>query len=265
MKRKYDYLRPAEHVVFAAKIWNGCTLYQIDGAPVYFGTKKDAAAYIRENFSGDAAAVRLYDLRNAGRSGCPRRSTLPAVFNDEEKVKTFKNLCRSYKYSDTNKLCLEKVWNCGRGRTRFIHVYPEKKIVFYNTLTARRADIQRIRETWPNYQPVAVDMPYYITLSLKAYWNAYCNPEMMKKYNFWYTIKVTDKKGNEKLNIFRKRFFGTFQDAKKKVNDKIISTPGYLDTAYIESMKDGICSVHFITEYSWDAGERTNYYKYNIK
>ncbi len=65
--KKYDYLRPAPHIVFAAKIWNGCTLYQIDGAPVYFGTKKAAAEYIKENFSGDAAAVRLYDLRNAGR------------------------------------------------------------------------------------------------------------------------------------------------------------------------------------------------------
>jgi hypothetical protein len=66
--KKYDYLRPAKHIVFAAKIWNGCTLYQIDGAPVYFGTKKAAAKFIRENFTGDAAAVRLYDLRNAGRT-----------------------------------------------------------------------------------------------------------------------------------------------------------------------------------------------------
>jgi len=65
--KKYDYLRPAPHIVFAAKIWNGCTLYQVDGAPVYFGTKKDAAAYIRKNFSGDAQKIRLYDLRLAGR------------------------------------------------------------------------------------------------------------------------------------------------------------------------------------------------------
>jgi len=260
--KKYDYLRPAAHVVFAAKIWNGCTLYHVDGCPVYFGTKKDAAAYIREHFAGDAAAVRLYDLRNAGRIN-PRRVSLPAVFEDEKKVAAFRTLSRNYRYSDTNKLCLEKVWNAGRGRTHFIQVCPDEKKVYYNTLTARRADIQRINTTWPNYQPVAVSLPYYVTLSLKNYYDAYCNPAKMKKYNFWLTVKVTDKKGNEKLNIFRRRFFGTFEDAKKKVNDKIISVRGYLDTACIESMKDGICSVNFITEYTWNAGERTNYYKYN--
>ena len=167
--KKYDYLRPAAHVVFAAKIWNGCTLYQVDGCPVCFGTKKDAAAYIREHFSGDAAAIRLYDLRNAGRIN-PRRVSLPAVFEDEKKVAAFRTLSRNYRYSDTNKLCLEKVWNAGRGCTHFLHVYPEKKIVYYNTLTARAADIQRIKKTWPNYAAVAVDLPYYETLSLKGYY-----------------------------------------------------------------------------------------------
>lgn len=93
--KKYDYLRPAENVVFAAKIWNGTTLYQIDGAPVFFGTKKDAAAYIRENFSGDAQKVRLYDLRNAGRLPRPWLNVLPAVAEDQNAVLRLRKCSRS--------------------------------------------------------------------------------------------------------------------------------------------------------------------------
>ena len=67
--KKYDYLRPAKNIVFAIKFFDGANYsYQISGAPVCFGTKKAAAKYIRENFTGEAAAVRLYDLRHYART-----------------------------------------------------------------------------------------------------------------------------------------------------------------------------------------------------
>lgn len=66
--KKYDYLRPAPGIVFAAKFFDGANYsYQISGAPVIFGTKKTAAKFIRENFAGDARRIRLYDLARAGR------------------------------------------------------------------------------------------------------------------------------------------------------------------------------------------------------
>ncbi len=168
--KKYDYLRPAENVVFAAKIWNGTTLYQIDGAPVFFGTKKDAAAYIRENFSGDAQKVRLYDLRNAGRLPRPWLNVLPAVAEDQNAVLRLRKCSRAYRLSATNKTCLEKVFNRGMGQTHFVDVDTRNKTVYYNAAVARRADIQNIRETWPNYAAVPVCLPYYETTSLKSYY-----------------------------------------------------------------------------------------------
>lgn len=71
MKKSFESLRPAPHVVFAAKIWNGCTMYSVtnlerNGAD-FFGTKREANEWIKDHFTGDEKRIRMFDLKNAGR------------------------------------------------------------------------------------------------------------------------------------------------------------------------------------------------------
>ena len=81
----------------------------------------------------------------------------------------------------------------------------------------------------------------------------------MKQPVFFITIEIVrrneDKKAFEQykhaVNIYREKFTGTFEDAQKKVNDTINSTPGYLRRAEIESLRDGLCGLYFVREYSW--------------
>ena len=64
-------LRPKPYICFVARIFNGCRMYMVARHNIndsrYFHTKKEAASYIRENFTGDERRIRLYDLKWAGR------------------------------------------------------------------------------------------------------------------------------------------------------------------------------------------------------
>lgn len=65
-------VRPQKHLCYVARIFNGCKMYMVCGLncneydTTYFHTKKEAAKFIRENFTGDAKRIRLYDLKRAG-------------------------------------------------------------------------------------------------------------------------------------------------------------------------------------------------------
>jgi len=169
--KSFESLRPAPGIVFAVKFFDGANYsYQISGCPVIFGTKKAAAAYIMEHFAGDARRIRLHDLiwcgrmpKSLGRIISPSRADIDAV-----KVFKLRTLCRNYKTASRPN-CLDKVWNGGRGRTRFIEVCTETKTVLYNTLLTRRADIENIKNVFPEYQPQPVNLPYYETCSLSYY------------------------------------------------------------------------------------------------
>ena len=64
-------VRPKTNICYVAKIFNGCKMYMVCGLncneydTTYFHTKKEAASFIRENFTGDAKRIRLYDLKRA--------------------------------------------------------------------------------------------------------------------------------------------------------------------------------------------------------
>lgn len=170
--KSIESLRPAANITYAVKFWDGANYsYQVAGAPVIFGTKKAAAKYINENFSGDARRIRLHDLIWAGRmmkkfAGIisPSRADIAAV-----KVAKLRTLCRNYRGAN-NPLCLEKVWNCGRGRTNFIQVCTETNTIYYNTLLTRRADLENIKSVFPEYQLQPVNLPYWDTCSMKSYY-----------------------------------------------------------------------------------------------
>ena len=95
---------------------------------------------------------------------------LPAVAEDQNAVLRLRKCSSAYRLSATNKTCLEKVFNRGMGQTHFVDVDTRNKTVYYNAAVARRADIQNIRETWPNYAAVPVCLPYYETTPLKSYY-----------------------------------------------------------------------------------------------
>jgi hypothetical protein len=85
------------------------------------------------------------------------------------------------------------------------------------------------------------------------------------KSNFFLTVQIVDNDatGYESkvlLDVFRMPYFATFEDAKKRVRELITGTAGILCTAKIESLRDGLCSVHFVQEYSWDPCRHTSYY-----
>lgn len=81
----------------------------------------------------------------------------------------------------------------------------------------------------------------------------------MKSYIFFLTVEIVTRKKDGKeydqykhaVNIFREKFTGTFEDAQNKINGIIEETPGYLRRAKIESLKDGLCGLYFVQEYSW--------------
>lgn len=67
-KKDFNGVRKCPYIVFVAAIWVGCRMYHVcgnDGVECWdFHTKKDAAAWIRDNFTGDERRVRLYDLKH---------------------------------------------------------------------------------------------------------------------------------------------------------------------------------------------------------
>ena len=88
-------------------------------------------------------------------------------------------------------------------------------------------------------------------------------------HTFFVTVEIVKKDETAKeyqtqyksvCSKFREKFTGTFEDAQEYIRNTFAQTPGYLHTAKIESLKDGICGPRFVQEYSWDPGEHTNYY-----
>lgn len=65
---EFEKLRPKRGIVFVTKFWDGCRMYSVtsldrdEANTNYFGTKKEAARFIRENFKGNEKRIRLNDL-----------------------------------------------------------------------------------------------------------------------------------------------------------------------------------------------------------
>ena len=68
---KFEEVREAPNVCYAAKIFNGCKMYSVTSISCketetrYFHTKKEAETFIRKNFDGLQKQIRLNDLRCA--------------------------------------------------------------------------------------------------------------------------------------------------------------------------------------------------------
>lgn len=79
-----------------------------------------------------------------------------------ERLQQLEKSSRVYnRMSAYNPTELSKIWNDGRGCTKFIEVLPDEKIILYNTLVTNKRDIQKIRNVFPEYTLQAVDLPYW--------------------------------------------------------------------------------------------------------
>ena len=83
-----------------------------------------------------------------------------------------------------------------------------------------------------------------------------------KKYTFFVSVLIEDENDETKylLDVCRRAYIGTFEDAQKYTVKLITGTPGIFTEAKIESMKDGIGIVSFVEEYRYPAFEHTSYY-----
>lgn len=86
-----------------------------------------------------------------------------------------------------------------------------------------------------------------------------------KKSTFFLSIVVESEMDENEIVLLLNRypFRGTFEGARRKVVRILHNAPGILREAVIESMRDGIATVHFVEEYRYKPFEYTG--KYNIK
>lgn len=87
-------------------------------------------------------------------------------------------------------------------------------------------------------------------------------PDEEKKYTFFISVLIeNEKRANEfVLDVCRQNFWGTFEDARRYTEKLITGTPGILNEAKIESLRDGIGSLTFVEETRWDPFQHTSCY-----
>ena len=87
-------------------------------------------------------------------------------------------------------------------------------------------------------------------------------PFEAKKYTFFVSVLIADENDETRylLDVCRRAYIGTFEDAQRYTEKLITGTPGILTEAKIESMRDGIGIVSFVEEYRYPAFEHTSCY-----
>lgn len=82
------------------------------------------------------------------------------------------------------------------------------------------------------------------------------------KYQFFYSVLVESESDENEivLDICRKPYFGTMDDAIDEVRNQIKSVNGILREGKIESLKEGIATIGFVDEYRFEPFENTQNY-----
>lgn len=88
-----------------------------------------------------------------------------------ERLDALMGMSRTYNrmsaYTDNE---LSKTWNGGMGNQKFIEVSETDGVVYYNTLLTYKRDLARVKEVFPEYDLVAVDLPYWSHSSLRYHY-----------------------------------------------------------------------------------------------
>ena len=87
-----------------------------------------------------------------------------------DRLDNLRKQSRTYFGHDSNPNKMEKSFNRGMGRLEFIQIIPEENVLLVNKLLAKRRDMERIEQAFPEYKIEMVELGYpdYYTKGLSA-------------------------------------------------------------------------------------------------